>query len=86
LNPITHFLTAWAVANTVPALGVKDRAIVTLAGVVPDIDGLGAIPDLLTLSCLAHGAFAARNGVRARRQGVGRSHPEPVSALMEAAV
>jgi inner membrane protein len=48
LNPITHFLTGWAVANSVPSLGVRDRALITLAGVVPDIDGLGAISDILT--------------------------------------
>lgn len=48
MNPITHFLTGWPVANTVPSLGVRDRALITLAGVVPDIDGLGAIPEMLT--------------------------------------
>jgi hypothetical protein len=29
-------------------LDVKERAVITLAGVVPDIDGLGAIPELVT--------------------------------------
>ena len=48
MNPITHFLTGWALANTVPSLTPRDRALITLAGVVPDIDGLGAIPDVLT--------------------------------------
>ena len=47
LNPLTHFLVSWGVAN-LAALERRDRAIVTLAGVAPDLDGLGAIPDLLT--------------------------------------
>ena len=47
MSPVTHFLTGWALANSA-ALGRRDRALVTLAGVVPDVDGLGAIPDLIT--------------------------------------
>jgi hypothetical protein len=47
MSPITHFLTGWMVAN-LAKLDRKDRAIVTLACVVPDIDGLGIIPELLT--------------------------------------
>jgi inner membrane protein len=48
MSPITHFLTGWVVSNCAPSLNGKERALVTLAGVVPDIDGLGAIPDLIT--------------------------------------
>jgi inner membrane protein len=48
LNPLTHFFTGWVLADSVPSLTLRERAIVTLAGVVPDIDGLGAIPDLIT--------------------------------------
>jgi inner membrane protein len=48
MSPVTHFLTGWVVANSSPSLGVKERVLVTFAGVVPDIDGLGAIPDLIT--------------------------------------
>jgi membrane-bound metal-dependent hydrolase YbcI (DUF457 family) len=47
MSPITHFLTGWMVAN-LAKLDRKDRAIVTLACVVPDVDGLGIIPELLT--------------------------------------
>lgn len=47
MNPITHFLVSWGVANA-GALERRDRAIVTVAGVAPDLDGLGAIPELLT--------------------------------------
>lgn len=47
MSPVTHFFTGWVLANSV-ALNRKDRAIVTLASVIPDIDGLGAIPDFLT--------------------------------------
>ena len=38
----------WAVANAVPSLGKRDRAIVTLASVVPDLDGLGIVVERLT--------------------------------------
>ena len=48
MSPITHLLSGWVLANAVPSLAPRDRALITLASVVPDIDGLGAIPDLLT--------------------------------------
>lgn len=38
----------WAVANSVPSLERRDRAIVTLASVVPDLDGLGIVVEQLT--------------------------------------
>jgi len=47
MSPITHFLTGWVVANCA-RLERKDRAIVALACVAPDVDGLGIIPELLT--------------------------------------
>jgi len=48
MNPITHFFMGWAVANAVPSLTKRDRAFVTWASVVPDIDGLGIIAEKLT--------------------------------------
>jgi len=47
MSPVTHFLTGWALANT-SLLNKRERALVTLAGVAPDVDGLGAIPEVLT--------------------------------------
>ena len=47
MNPASHFLTGWAVANTVE-LSTRDRALVTLAAVLPDIDGLGVVVEILT--------------------------------------
>lgn len=47
MSPVTHYLTGWVFANCA-RLGHKDRAIVTLACVVPDADGLGIIPEVLT--------------------------------------
>lgn len=47
MSPITHFLTGWALANSANFIR-RDRTVVTLAAVMPDIDGLGAIPELLT--------------------------------------
>ncbi|MHC4382435.1 MAG: metal-dependent hydrolase [Planctomycetota bacterium] len=47
MNPLTHLLAGWLVANTAP-LSRRDRALVTLSGVIPDIDGLGIIANLVT--------------------------------------
>jgi hypothetical protein len=47
MSPVTHFLTGWVFANCAN-LNRKDRALVTLACVIPDVDGLGIIPELLT--------------------------------------
>lgn len=47
MNPVTHFLVGWTVANTTE-LTRRERAAVALAGVIPDLDGLGAIPEVLT--------------------------------------
>jgi membrane-bound metal-dependent hydrolase YbcI (DUF457 family) len=47
MSPVTHFLTGWVIANCTK-LNRRERAIVTLACVAPDLDGLGIIPELLT--------------------------------------
>jgi len=47
MNPITHFLAGWAVAQA-PGLNPRERAAVAIAGVIPDADGLGVVVDLLT--------------------------------------
>ena len=38
----------WAVANLVPSLTKRERAMVTWASVVPDVDGLGIVAEKLT--------------------------------------
>jgi hypothetical protein len=47
VSPITHFLAGWAVANTAN-LNARDRMLVTVAGVIPDLDGFGIIVDFAT--------------------------------------
>lgn len=47
MSPATHFLVGWAVANSA-ALDRRSRALVALAGVAPDLDALGVVPELLT--------------------------------------
>jgi inner membrane protein len=47
MSPITHFLTGWVFANCAK-LEPRERTLVTLASVAPDIDGLGIVPELLT--------------------------------------
>ena len=50
MSPITHFLLGWTVAGTTTSLTPRERAAITLAGVVPDIDGMGVIWDLISRS------------------------------------
>ena len=47
MHPLTHTLIGWSLAHAVP-LTRRDRALVTLAGMIPDIDGLGLVFELLT--------------------------------------
>jgi len=54
MSPVTHFLLGWSVAGTSASLTPRERAAVTLAGVVPDIDGIGVLWDLISRS----GAFS----------------------------
>ena len=48
MSPLTHALLSWLTANSAPSLTRRERGLVTLAGVVPDLDAIGAIPQLLT--------------------------------------
>jgi len=47
LNPASHLLISWTLANAV-GIPRRDRFLVTLTGVIPDIDGVGIIAELLT--------------------------------------
>lgn len=46
MNPISHLLVGWTLSEEARC-EPHDRAIVTWAGVVPDIDGLTMVPDFL---------------------------------------
>ncbi len=46
MNPITHALTGWALALA-PDLERRDRGLLVLASVAPDLDALGAVGDLV---------------------------------------
>jgi len=46
VSPVTHFLHGWALAQFLAER--RDRIIVTVAAVVPDVDGLGIVPEILT--------------------------------------
>jgi membrane-bound metal-dependent hydrolase YbcI (DUF457 family) len=48
MSPITHFLIGWGLASCAPALNRRERAMVTFASVIPDVDGLGIIAELAT--------------------------------------
>ncbi len=44
---MTHFLAGWLVANAA-TLDRRERAMVAVAGVIPDLDGLGIVGEVLT--------------------------------------
>jgi membrane-bound metal-dependent hydrolase YbcI (DUF457 family) len=48
MNPITHALAGWTVAEAVPSLSMRDRTVIVLAGIAPDFDGFGIVPELVT--------------------------------------
>ena len=45
MNPITHFLISWDSAALAGA-AKRDRLLITLAGVLPDLDALGIVADV----------------------------------------
>lgn len=47
MHPITHLLASWTVAS-IPRLESRDRAVITLAGISPDFDGVGIVAELAT--------------------------------------
>ena len=47
MNPVTHTLISWDLAN-VSDLNRKDRILVAYSGIIPDVDGLGIIVELIT--------------------------------------
>jgi inner membrane protein len=46
MSPITHFIGSWLVASVVTD-NPRDRKLVTLAGILPDADGLGVVADVV---------------------------------------
>jgi len=47
MSPVSHFLIGWVVANSAN-LNRRERAAVAIAGVIPDVDGLGLIAEVAT--------------------------------------
>ena len=48
MNPITHFLVGWSVAN-IDGLNARERTAVTIAGIIPDVDAAGIVVEKLSL-------------------------------------
>ena len=47
MSPITHFLVGWTGLERLQT-GRRDKALVVLAGLAPDLDGLGIVVDFAT--------------------------------------
>ncbi|OIO71113.1 MAG: metal-dependent hydrolase [Zetaproteobacteria bacterium CG_4_9_14_3_um_filter_49_83] len=50
MSPINHILTGWVIANASASFTCRERIAITLACVIPDLDGLGLIAEFLTKS------------------------------------
>ena len=46
MSPLTHLIGSWLIASATTD-NPRDRKLVTLAGVLPDADGLGAVADVV---------------------------------------
>lgn len=47
MSPVTHLLIGWSVANTF-RISCRERALVTMAAIIPDFDGAGLIYDVFS--------------------------------------
>ena len=47
MSPVSHFLIGWVAANSA-SLNRRERAAVTIAGVIPDVDGFGLVAEIAT--------------------------------------
>jgi hypothetical protein len=47
MSPATHFFMSWVIAAK-KTDNPRDCRLVTLAGILPDLDGLGLFPDAVT--------------------------------------
>lgn len=47
MSPVTHLLLSWSCSSFFP-FDRRDRVLVTIAGVVPDVDGAGMLWDLFS--------------------------------------
>jgi len=70
VNPITHLLVGWTVAQSAK-LSRRERALVTLAGVTPDLDGMGILLDFAAGRHPAAGAYATYHHVLAHNLAAG---------------
>ena len=49
MSPVTHFFAGWLLAEASPGLlSRREKALVVVAAMAPDLDGLGLLPELLT--------------------------------------
>jgi len=56
MSPLTHLLASWILAAKTTD-NLRDTRLVTLAGILPDADGLGIVVDMIRRPSLDGGAF-----------------------------
>ncbi len=50
MSPVTHGLLSWVIAQTPGIVTRRDRALITIAGLAPDVDGLGIVVQWATVN------------------------------------
>jgi inner membrane protein len=78
VSPISHFLVGWTALERFQS-GRRDKAIVVLAGLAPDLDGLGIVVDFATRT----GGLAETNYYQEFHRMIGHGLP---AALVVAAL
>jgi membrane-bound metal-dependent hydrolase YbcI (DUF457 family) len=48
MNPITHGLVGWCLAESIRGIDRRERSIIVFAGIAPDLDGFGLPMELAT--------------------------------------
>lgn len=48
VHPTTHILSGWCLAELAPGLSRREKAAITVAAAIPDLDGLGLVVEVAT--------------------------------------
>jgi inner membrane protein len=67
VNPITHALTGWCLAECAPSLTMRERAVVVVAAVAPDLDAFGGYHHILAHNLMFAGFAATAAAIITRR-------------------
>ena len=73
MSPATHLFMSWVIAAKTTD-NPRDCRLVTLAGILPDVDGLGLIPDVATRALGYRGTLYYEHYHHFLLHEIGRAH------------